>query len=202
MKTYKEFNLELQERAQMAKGVYVGAKLSARKLGKAMKHLKKVGADFGFTPFDDAGETFLNMYPTSKGPARTFGRKDLRKLGGAKTSTSIVPSNLKQTTVVGKPSKYEPLTMRNTGEFTKTVSKKTRRMMARQMKGDGMDALRKNDVDFNLDRRYGNPSKRFRRKQQRQLGKQREKELRMRDAGAQQDFIKNADKSKDAYKIN
>ena len=202
MKTYKEFNLELQERVNMAKGVYVGAKLSARKLGKAMKHLKKVGADFGFTPFDDAGETFLNMYPTSKGPARTFGRKDLRKLGGAKTSTSIVPSNLKQTTVVGKPSKYEPLTMRNTGEFTKTVSKKTRRMMARQMKGDGMDALRKNDVDFNLDRRYGNPSKRFRRKQQRQLGKQREKELRMRDAGAQQDFIKNADKSKDAYKIN
>ena len=60
MKTYKEFNLELQERAQMAKGVYVGAKLSARKLGKAMKHLKKVGADFRFQPF---GDDFLRLYP-------------------------------------------------------------------------------------------------------------------------------------------
>ena len=201
MKTYKEFNLELQERAQMAKGVYVGAKLSARKLGKAMKHLKKVGADFGFKPFDDAGETFFNMYPTSKGPARTFGRKDLRKLGGAKTSTSIVPSNLKQTSIVGKQSKYEPTTMRNTGELTRQVSKKTRRMMSRQMKADGMIG-RKDDIDFNLDRRYGNPSKRFRKRQQRELGKQREKEIRARDAGEQQDFINYADKSKDAYKVN
>ena len=199
MKTYKEFNLELQERVNMAKNVYAGAKLSVSKLRKAYKHLNKVGADFRFQPF---GDEFIRQYPNMKGPARTFGRKDLRKLGGAKTSTSIVPSNLKQTTVVGEPSKYEPLTMRNTGEFTKTVSKKTRRMMARQMKGDGMDVLRKNDVDFNLDRRYGNPSKRFRRKQQRELGKQREKELRMRDAEAQQDFIKNADKSKDAYRVN
>jgi len=201
MKTYKEFNLELQERAQMAKGVYVGAKLSARKLGKAMKHLKKVGADFGFTPFDDAGETFLNMYPTSKGPARTFGRKDLRKLGGAKTSTSIVPSNLKPTTIVGKKSKYEPSTVRNTGELTQTVSKKTRRMMGRQMKADGMVG-RKDQIDFNLDRRYGNPSKRFRKRQQRELGKQREKEIRARDAGEQQDMINYADKSKSAYKVN
>ena len=31
---------------------------------------------------------------------------------------------------------------------------------------------------------------------------QKEKELRMRDAGEQQDMIKYADKSKDAYKIN
>ena len=201
MKTYKEFNLELQERAQMAKGVYVGAKLSARKLGKAIKHLKKVGADFRFTPFDDAGETFLNMYPTSKGPARTFGRKDLRKLGGAKTSTSIVPSNLKPTSIVGKKSKYEPSTVRNTGELTQTVSKKTRRMMGRQMKADGLVG-RKDQIDFNLDRRYGNPSKRFRKRQQRELGRQREKEIRARDAGEQQDFINYADKSKDAYKIN
>ena len=201
MKTYQEFNLELQERAQMAKGVYVGAKLSARKLGKAMKHLKKVGADFGFTPFDDAGETFLNMYPTSKGPARTFGRKDLRKLGGAKTSTSIVPSNLKPTTIVGKKSKYEPSTVRNTGELTQTVSKKTRRMMGRQMKADGLVG-RKDQIDFNLDRRYGNPSKRFRKRQQRELGKQREKEIRMRDAAERQDMIKYGDKSKDAYKVN
>ena len=201
MKTYKEFNLELQERVNMAKGVYVGAKLSARKLGKAMKHLKKVGADFGFKPFDDAGETFFNMYPTSKGPARTFGRKDLRKLGGAKTSTSIVPSNLKSTTIVGKKSKYEPSTVRNTGELTQTVSKKTRRMMGRQMKADGMVG-RKDQIDFNLDRRYGNPSKRFRKRQQRELGKQREKEIRARDAGEQQDTIKDLDKSKGAYKIN
>ena len=201
MKTYKEFNLELQERAQMAKGVYVGAKLSARKLGKAMKHLKKVGADFGFKPFDDAGETFFNMYPTSKGPARTFGRKDLRKLGGAKTSTSIVPSNLKQTSIVGKQSKYEPTTSISAGgELTKLVSKKTRRMMGRQYKGDGMVG-RKDQIDFNLDRRYGNPSKRFRRKQQRELGKQKEKELRMRDAGEQQDFT-NKYTGTDAYKVN
>ena len=199
MKTYKEFNLELQERVNMAKGVYVGAKLSARKLGKAMEHLNKVGADFRFKPF---GDDFLQKYPDMKGPARTFGRKDLRKLGGAKTSTSIVPSNLKQTSIVGKQSKYEPTMMRNTGELTRQVSKKTRRMMARQMKGDGMDALRKNDIDFNLDRRYGNPSKRFRKRQQRELGKQREKEIRARDAGEQQDFINYADKSKDAYKIN
>ena len=199
MKTYKEFNLELQERVQMAKGVYAGAKLSASKLGKAMKHLKKVGADFRFQPF---GDDFLRMYPQSKGPARTFGRKDLRKLGGAKTSTSIVPSNLKQTSIVGKQSKYEPTMMRNTGELTRQVSKKTRRMMARQMKGDGMDALRKNDIDFNLDRRYGNPSKRFRKRQQRELGKQREAELRARDRGEQQDFINYADKSKSAKKIN
>ena len=198
MKTYKEFNLELQERAQMAKGVYVGAKLSARKLGKAMKHLKKVGADFRFQPF---GDDFLQMYPQSKGPARTFGRKDLRKLGGAKTSTSIVPSNLKQTSIVGKKSKYEPSTIGNTGELTQQVSKKTRRMMGRQMKADGLVG-RKDQIDFNLDRRYGNPSKRFRKKQQRELGKQKEKELRMRDAGEQQDMIKYADKSKDAYKVN
>ena len=199
MKTFKEFNLELQERVSMAKGVYVGAKLSARKLGKAMKHLKKVGADFRFQPF---GDDFLRMYPQSKGPARTFGRKDLRKLGGEKTSTSIVPSNLKQTSIVGKQSKYEPTTSISAGgELTKLVSKKTRRMMSRQMKADGMIG-RKDDIDFNLDRRYGNPSKRFRKRQQRELGKQREKEIRARDAGEQQDFINYADKSKDAYKIN
>ena len=198
MKTFKEFNLELQERVSMAKGVYVGAKLSASKLGKAMKHLKKVGADFRFQPF---GDDFLQMYPQSKGPARTFGRKDLRKLGGAKTSTSIVPSNLKQTSVVGKQSKYEPSTMKNTGELTRQVSKKTRRMMGRQMKADGMVG-RKDLIDFNLDRRYGNPSKRFRKKQQRGLGRQREKEIRIRDAGEQQNVIKGLDKSKDAYKIN
>ena len=195
MKTYKEFNLELQERAQMAKGVMVGAKLSARKLGKAMKHLKKVGADFSW-------RDMMHMYPDKKGPARTFGRKDLRKLGGAKTSTSIVPSNLKQTSIVGKQSKYEPTTPISAGgELTKTVSKKTRRMMGRQYKGEGMVG-RKDQVDFNLDRRYGNPSKKFRKKQQRELGRQREKEIRMRDAGEQQDMIKYADKSKDAYKVN
>ena len=198
MKTYKEFNLELQERAQMAKGVEVGAKLSARKLRKAMKHLKKVGADFRFKPFFD---DFTQKYPDMKGPARTFGRKDLRKLGGAKTSTSIVPSNLKQTSIVGKPSKYEPLTVRNTGELTQTVSKKTRRMMGRQYKGEGMVG-RKDQVDFNLDRRYGNPSKKFRKKQQRELGKEREKEIRRNDFLDQQGFIKDADKSKDAYKVN
>jgi len=198
MKTFKEFNLELQERVRMAKGVYVGAKLSASKLGKAMKHLKKVGADFRFQPF---GDDFLQLYPQSKGPARTFGRKDLRKLGGAKTSTSIVPSNLKQTSIVGKKSKYEPSTIGNTGELTQQVSKKTRRMMGRQMKADGLVG-RKDQVDFNLDRRYGNPSKRFRKRQQRELGKQREKEIRARDAGEQQDMIKYADKSKDAYKVN
>ena len=198
MKTFKEFNLELQERVSMAKGVYVGAKLSARKLGKAMKHLKKVGADFRFKPFFD---DFTQKYPDMKGPARTFGRKDLRKLGGAKTSTSIVPSNLKQTSVVGKQSKYEPSTMKNTGELTRQVSKKTRRMMGRQMKADGMVG-RKDMIDFNLDRRYGNPSKRFRKRQQRELGRQREKEIRMRDAGEQQNTIKYADKSKDAYKVN
>ena len=194
MKTYKEFNLELQERVGMAKGVYVGAKLSARKLGKAMKHLKKVGADFSW-------RDMMHMYPDKKGPARTFGRKDLRKLGGAKTSTSIVPSNLKQTSIVGKPSKYEPLTVRNTGELTQTVSKKTRRMMGRQYKGEGMVG-RKDQVDFNLDRRYGNPSKKFRKKQQRELGKEREKEIRRNDFLDQQGFIKDADKSKDAYKVN
>ena len=195
MKTYKEFNLELQERVNMAKGVYVGAKLSARKLGKAMKHLKKVGADFSW-------RDMMHMYPDKKGPARTFGRKDLRKLGGAKTSTSIVPSNLKQTSIVGKQSKYEPTTPISAGgELTKTVSKKTRRMMGRQYKGEGMVG-RKDQVDFNLDRRYGNPSKKFRKKQQRKLGKEREKEIRMRDSGEQQDFIKYADKSKDAYKVN
>ena len=198
MKTYKEFNLELQERVQMAKGVYAGAKLSASKLGKAMKHLKKVGADFRFQPF---GDDFLRLYPQSKGPARTFGRKDLRKLGGAKTSTSIVPSNLKQTSIVGKQSKYEPTTSISAGgELTKLVSKKTRRMMGRQYKGDGMVG-RKDQIDFNLDRRYGNPSKRFRRKQQRELGKQKEKELRMRDAGEQQDFT-NKYTGTDAYKVN
>ena len=198
MKTYKEFNLELQERAQMAKGVYVGAKLSARKLGKAMKHLKKVGADFRFQEF---GDNFLQKYPDMKGPARTFGRKDLRKLGGAKTSTSIVPSNLKQTSIVGKQSKYEPSTIGSTGDLTKLVSKKTRRMMGRQMKADGMIG-RKDQIDFNLDRRYGNPSKRFRKIQQRKLGIQREKEIRARDAGEQQDIINYADKSKSAKKIN
>ena len=198
MKTYKEFNLELQERVQMAKGVYAGAKLSASKLGKAMKHLKKVGADFRFQPF---GDDFLRLYPQSKGPARTFGRKDLRKLGGTKTSTSIVPSNLKQTSIVGKQSKYEPTTSISAGgELTKLVSKKTRRMMGRQYKGDGMVG-RKDQIDFNLDRRYGNPSKRFRRKQQRELGKQKEKELRMRDAGEQQDFT-NKYTGTDAYKVN
>ena len=195
MKTYKEFNLELQERAQMVKWGTVGAKLSARKLGKAMKHLKKVGADFSW-------RDMMHMYPDKKGPARTFGRKDLRKLGGAKTSTSIVPSNLKQTSIVGKQSKYEPTTPISAGgELTKTVSKKTRRMMGRQYKGEGMVG-RKDQVDFNLDRRYGNPSKKFRKKQQRELGRQREKEIRMRDAGEQQDMIKYADKSKDAYKVN
>ena len=195
MKTYKEFNLELQERAQMVKWGTVGAKLSARKLGKAMKHLKKVGADFSW-------RDMMHMYPDKKGPARTFGRKDLRKLGGAKTSTSIVPSNLKQTSIVGKQSKYEPTTPISAGgELTKTVSKKTRRMMGRQYKGEGMVG-RKDQVDFNLDRRYGNPSKKFRKKQQRELGRQREKEIRMRDAGEQQDMIKYADKSKDAYKGN
>ena len=199
MKTYEKFNLELQERVQMIKGGVVGAKLSYSKLMKAYKHLNKVGADFRFKPF---GDDFLQKYPEMKGPARTFGRKDLRKLGGEKTSTSIVPSNLKQTSIVGKQSKYEPTMMRNTGELTRQVSKKTRRMMARQMKGDGMDALRKNDIDFNLDRRYGNPSKRFRKRQQRELGKQREAELRARDRGEQQDFINYADKSKSAKKIN
>ena len=195
MKTYKEFNLELQERAQMAKGVYVGAKLSARKLGKAMKHLKKVGADFSW-------RDMVHMYPDKKGPARTFGRKDLRKLGGEKTSTSIVPSNLKQTSIVGKQSKYEPTTPISAGgELTKTVSKKTRRMMGRQYKGEGMVG-RKDQVDFNLDRRYGNPSKKFRKKQQRELGKEREKEIRRNDFLDQQGFIKDADKSKDAYKVN
>ena len=194
MKTYKEFNLELQERAQMAKGVEVGAKLSARKLRKAMKHLKKVGADFSF-------RDMMHVYPDKKGPARTFGRKDLRKLGGAKTSTSIVPSNLKQTSIVGKQSKYEPTTLLSAGgELTKTVSKKTRRMMGRQYKGEGMVG-RKDQVDFNLDRRYGNPSKKFRKRQQRELGKQKEKELRMRDAGEQQDFT-NKYTGTDAYKIN
>ena len=198
MKTYKEFNLELQERAQMVKGGVVGAKLSINKLRKAYKHLNKVGADFRFQPF---GDDFLRMYPQSKGPARTFGRKDLRKLGGAKTSTTIVPSNLKQTSIVGKQSKYEPSTIGSTGDLTKLVSKKTRRMMGRQMKADGMVG-RKDQIDFNLDRRYGNPSKKFRKRQQRELGRQREKEIRMRDAGDQQDMINYADKSKDAYKIN
>ena len=194
MKTFKEFNLELQERVSMAKGVYVGAKLSARKLGKAMKHLKKVGADFSF-------RDMMHMYPDKKGPARTFGRKDLRKLGGEKTSTSIVPSNLKQTSIVGKQSKYEPSTIGSTGDLTKLVSKKTRRMMGRQLKADGMVG-RKDQIDFNLDRKYASPSKKFRKRQQRELGKQREKELRARDAGEQQDMINYADKSKDAYKIN
>ena len=198
MKTFKEFNLELQERVQMIKGGVVGAKLSYSKLMKAYKHLNKVGADFRFKPF---GDDFLQKYPEMKGPARTFGRKDLRKLGGEKTSTSIVPSNLKQTSIVGKQSKYEPTTSISAGgELTKLVSKKTRRMMGRQYKGDGMVG-RKDQIDFNLDRRYGNPSKRFRRKQQRELGKQKEKELRMRDAGEQQDFT-NKYTGIDAYKVN
>ena len=197
MKTYEKFNLELQERVQMIKGGVVGAKLSYSKLMKAYKHLIKVGADFRFKPF---GDDFLQKYPEMKGPARTFGRKDLRKLGGAKTSTSIVPSNLKQTSIVGKQSKYEPSTIGSTGDLTKLVSKKTRRMMGRQYKGDGMVG-RKDQIDFNLDRRYGNPSKRFRRKQQRELGKQKEKELRMRDAGEQQDFT-NKYTGTDAYKVN
>ena len=198
MKTYNQFNLELQERARMVKGGVVGAKLSINKLMKAYKHLNKVGADFRFKPF---GDDFLQKYPEMKGPARTFGRKDLRKLGGEKTSTSIVPSNLKQTSIVGKQSKYEPTTSISAGgELTKLVSKKTRRMMGRQYKGDGMVG-RKDQIDFNLDRRYGNPSKRFRRKQQRELGKQREKELRMRDAGEQQDFT-NKYTGTDAYKVN
>ena len=198
MKTYEKFNLELQERVQMIKGGVVGAKLSYSKLMKAYKHLNKVGADFRFKPF---GDDFLQKYPEMKGPARTFGRKDLRKLGGEKTSTSIVPSNLKQTSIVGKQSKYEPTTSISAGgELTKLVSKKTRRMMGRQYKGDGMVG-RKDQIDFNLDRRYGNPSKRFRRKQQRELGKQKEKELRMRDAGEQQDFT-NKYTGTDAYKVN
>ena len=198
MKTYNQFNLELQERVQMIKGGVVGAKLSYSKLMKAYKHLNKVGADFRFKPF---GDDFLQKYPDMKGPARTFGRKDLRKLGGEKTSTSIVPSNLKQTSIVGKQSKYEPTTSISAGgELTKLVSKKTRRMMGRQYKGDGMVG-RKDQIDFNLDRRYGNPSKRFRRKQQRELGKQKEKELRMRDAGEQQDFT-NKYTGTDAYKVN
>ena len=198
MKTYEKFNLELQERVQMIKGGVVGAKLSYSKLMKAYKHLNKVGADFRFKPF---GDDFLQKYPEMKGPARTFGRKDLRKLGGEKTSTSIVPSNLKQTSIVGKQSKYEPTTSISAGgELTKLVSKKTRRMMGRQYKGEGMVG-RKDQVDFNLDRRYGNPSKRFRRKQQRELGKQKEKELRMRDAGEQQDFT-NKYTGTDAYKVN
>ena len=199
MKTYEKFNLELQERVQMIKGGVVGAKLSYSKLMKAYKHLNKVGADFRFKPF---GDDFLQKYPEMKGPARTFGRKDLRKLGGEKTSTSIVPSNLKQTSVVGKQSKYEPTTSISAGgELTKLVSKKTRIMMGRQYKGDGMVG-RKDQIDFNLDRRYGNPSKRFRKRQQRELGKQREAELRARDRGEQQDFINYADKSKSAKKIN
>ena len=198
MKTYKEFNLELQERVQMVKGGVVGAKLSLSKLMKAYKHLNKVGADFRFKPI---GDDFMQKYPDMKGAARTFGRKDLRKLGGAKTSTSIVPSNLKQTSIVGKKSKYEPSTIRNTGELTQQVSKKTRRMMGRQMKADGMVG-RKDQIDFNLDRKYASPSKKFRKRQQRELGKQREKEIRMRDAGEQQDMINYADKSKGAYKIN
>ena len=198
MKTYEKFNLELQERVQMIKGGVVGAKLSYSKLMKAYKHLNKVGADFRFKPF---GDDFLQKYPEMKGPARTFGRKDLRKLGGEKTSTSIVPLNLKQTSIVGKQSKYEPTTSISAGgELTKLVSKKTRRMMGRQYKGDGMVG-RKDKIDFNLDRRYGNPSKRFRRKQQRELGKQKEKELRMRDAGEQQDFT-NKYTGTDAYKVN
>ena len=61
---------------------------------------------------------------------------------------------------------------------------------------------RKDQIDFNLDRKYASPSKKFRKRQQRELGKQREKELRARDAGEQQDMINYADKSKDAYKIN
>ena len=73
--------------------------------------------------------------------------------------------------------------------------------MGRQYKGEGMVG-RKDQVDFNLDRRYGNPSKRFRKRQQRELGKQREAELRARDRGEQQDFINYADKSKSAKKIN
>ena len=198
MKTYEKFNLELQERVQMIKGGVVGAKLSYSKLMKAYKHLNKVGADFRFKPF---GDDFLQKYPDMKGPARTFGRKDLRKLGGEKPSTSIVPSNLKQTSIVGKQSKYEPSTIGSPGDLTKLVSKKTRRMMGRQMKADGMVG-RKDQIDFNLDRKYASPSKKFRKRQQRELGKQREKELRMRDAGEQQDMIKYADKSKDAYKIN
>ena len=194
MKTFKEFNLELQERVNMAKGVYVGAKLSARKLGKAMKHLKKVGADFSF-------RDMMHMYPDKKGPARTFGRKDLRKLGGEKTSTSIVPSNLKQTSIVGKQSKYEPTTPISAGgELTKTVSKKTRRMMGRQYKGEGMVG-RKDQVDFNLDRRYGNPSKKFRKRQQRELGKKEEKRIRDMYSGEQQDFT-NKYTGTDAYKVN
>ena len=194
MKTFKEFNLELQERVSMAKGVYVGAKLSARKLGKAMKHLKKVGADFSW-------RDMMHMYPDKKGPARTFGRKDLRKLGGEKTSTSIVPSNLKQTSIVGKQSKYEPTTPISAGgELTKTVSKKTRRMMGRQYKGEGMVG-RKDQVDFNLDRRYGNPSKKFRKRQQRELGKKEEKRIRDTYSGEQQDFT-NKYTGTDAYKVN
>ena len=155
MKTYEKFNLELQEMVQMIKGGVVGAKLSYSKLMKAYKHLNKVGADFRFKPF---GDDFLQKYPEMKGPARTFGRKDLRKLGGEKTSTSIVPSNLKQTSIVGKQSKYEPTTSISAGgELTKLVSKKTRRMMGRQYKGDGMVG-RKDQIDFNLEpgfsRRY------------------------------------------------
>ena len=198
MKTYEKFNLELQERAQMIKGGVVGAKLSYSKLMKAYKHLNKVGADFRFKPF---GDDFLQKYPEMKGPARTFGRKDLRKLGGEKTSTSIVPSNLKQTSIVGKQSKYEPTTSISAGgELTKLVSKKTRRMMGRQFKGEGMVG-RKDQVDFNLDRRYGNPSKRFRKRKQRELGKKEEKRIRDMYSGEQQDFT-NKYTGTDAYKVN
>ena len=73
--------------------------------------------------------------------------------------------------------------------------------MGRQMKADGMVG-RKDMIDFNLDRRYGNPSKRFRKRQQKELGRQREKEIRARDAGEQQDFINYADKSKGAYTVS
>ena len=143
----------------------------------------------------------MHMYPDKKGPARTFGRKDLRKLGGAKTSTSIVPSNLKQTSIVGKQSKYEPTTPISAGgELTKTVSKKTRRMMGRQYKGEGMVG-RKDQTDFNLDRRYGNPSKKFRKRQQRELGKKEEKRIRDTYSGEQQDFT-NKYTGTDAYKVN
>ena len=53
MKTFQQFNLELQERVQMVKGGVVGAKLSLSKLRKAYKHLNKVGADFRFGVSDD-----------------------------------------------------------------------------------------------------------------------------------------------------
>ena len=72
--------------------------------------------------------------------------------------------------------------------------------MGRQYKGEGMVG-RKDQVDFNLDRRYGNPSKKFRKRQQRELGKKEEKRIRDMYSGGQQDFT-NKYTGTDAYKVN